>query len=59
MVVQLARFISTFELPEQVPDNVIIIDVGIGPAEHEGVDVHTKSMACLGRVLKPFNRQRQ
>ena len=53
------RFISTFELPQQAPGNVIIAGAGIGLVEHEGIDVHTKFMAYLGRVLKPFNRRRQ
>jgi hypothetical protein len=39
--------------------NVIIGGASIGPTEHKDIDVHTKFMACLGRVLKPFNRWRQ
>jgi hypothetical protein len=49
------RFVSTFELLQQASGNVIIVDAGIGPIEHEGVDIHTKFISCLGRVLNPFN----
>ena len=51
-------FVSTFELPQQVPSNVIIATTGIGPIEDKGEDVHTKFMAYLGGVLKPFNQRR-
>jgi hypothetical protein len=53
------HFVSTFELPQQASGSVIIAGTDIGPVEHEGVDVHTKFMACLGRVLKPLNWRRQ
>ena len=49
------HFVSTFELPQQVSGNVVIATAGIGPIEHEGVDVHTKFIAYLGGVLKPFH----
>ena len=49
------RFVSTFELPQQALGNVVIAAAGIGPVEHEGIDVHTKFISCLGRVLKPFH----
>ena len=42
------RFISTFELPQQASGNVIISTAGIGPIQHEGIDIHTKFIACLG-----------
>ena len=53
------HFVNNFELPQQVPSNVVIAATGIGPIEHEGEDVHTKFMAYLGGVLKPFNQWRQ
>ena len=52
-------FVSTFELPQQAPGNVIIAAASIGLVEHEGVDVHTKFIACLGGVMKPFHRRHQ
>ena len=53
------RFVSTFELPQQALGNVVIATASICPIEHEGVDVHTKFIAYLGGVLKPFHRRRQ
>ena len=52
------RFLSTFELPQQALGNVIITTAGIGPVKHEGIDIHTKFIACLSGVLKPFHRWR-
>ena len=34
------HFVSTFELHQQVPSKVIIVDAGIGHVEHEGIDLH-------------------
>ena len=53
------HFVSTFELPQHASGNIVIATAGIGLVEHEGVDVHTKFVACLGVVLKPFHRQHQ